>query len=114
MPIAAPIAKHMPWDDTGYRVLPAAVYMERAEKLREYSLQFLAAVEALPPNSTNRYQRDQLFRSEKSLWQSGSISENRRATLIFSLTAAQQLLFEIFCNLLAVKTPVLNEDFIGA
>lgn len=35
----------LPWDDNGYRVLPAAVYMEHAEKLREYSRQFMAAVE---------------------------------------------------------------------
>ncbi|MGE5073666.1 MAG: hypothetical protein ACM3MF_09580, partial [Anaerolineae bacterium] len=35
----------LPWDDDGYRVLPAAVYMEHTEKLREYSRQFLAAVE---------------------------------------------------------------------
>jgi hypothetical protein len=35
----------LPWDDNGYRVLPAAVYIEHAEKLREYSRQFLAAVE---------------------------------------------------------------------
>jgi hypothetical protein len=35
----------LPWDDNGYRVLPAAVYMEHTEKLREYSRQFLAAVE---------------------------------------------------------------------
>ena len=35
----------LPWDDNGYRVLPAAIYMEHAEKLREYSRQFLAAVE---------------------------------------------------------------------
>ena len=35
----------LPWDDNGYRVLPAAVYMEHTEKLREYSRQFMAAVE---------------------------------------------------------------------
>src|SRR5215472_1352380 len=34
----------LPWDDNGYRVL-AAVYMEHTEKLREYSRQFMAAVE---------------------------------------------------------------------
>lgn len=33
------------WDDNGYRVLPAAIYLEHAEKLREYSRQFAAAVE---------------------------------------------------------------------
>src|ERR1700758_464437 len=35
----------LPWDDNGYRVLPAAVYTEHTEKLREYSRQFMAAVE---------------------------------------------------------------------
>jgi len=35
----------LPWDDNGYRVLPAAVYMEHTDKLREYSRQFMAAVE---------------------------------------------------------------------
>jgi hypothetical protein len=35
----------LPWDDNGYRVLPAAVYLDHTEKLREYSRQFLAAVE---------------------------------------------------------------------
>src|SRR6516165_7807034 len=35
----------LPWDDNGYRVLPAAVYMEHTEKLREYSRQFMTAVE---------------------------------------------------------------------
>jgi len=35
----------LPWDDNGYRVLPAAVYLEHAEKLREYSRKFTAAVD---------------------------------------------------------------------
>jgi len=35
----------LPWDDCGYRVLPAAVYLEHAEKLRGYSRKFTAAVE---------------------------------------------------------------------
>jgi len=35
----------LPWDDNGYRVLPAAIYLEHTEKLREYSRQFLAAAE---------------------------------------------------------------------
>jgi hypothetical protein len=35
----------LPWDDNGYRVLPAAVYMEHTEKLRRYGQEFLAAVE---------------------------------------------------------------------
>lgn len=35
----------LPWDDNGYRVLPAAVYMEHTEKLRAYSGEFVAAVE---------------------------------------------------------------------
>src|SRR5215472_6681338 len=36
----------LPWDDDGYRVLPAAVYIEHTEKLREYSRQFLVAIAA--------------------------------------------------------------------
>ena len=40
-------------DDNGYRVLPAAVYMEHTEKLREYSRKFTAAIGILPRNSTN-------------------------------------------------------------
>ncbi|HKS76448.1 MAG TPA: hypothetical protein VJQ82_24755 [Terriglobales bacterium] len=35
----------LPWDDNGYRVLPAAVYMEHTEKLRAYSGECVAAVE---------------------------------------------------------------------
>jgi hypothetical protein len=35
----------LPWDDNGYRVLPAAVYMEHTEKLRSYDCEFMAAVE---------------------------------------------------------------------
>ena len=35
----------LPWDDNGYRVLPAAVYLEHAEKLREYSRKFTAAID---------------------------------------------------------------------
>lgn len=35
----------LPWDDNGYRVLPAAVYMEHTEKLRRYGQEFLSAVE---------------------------------------------------------------------
>jgi len=36
----------LPWDDSGYRVLPAAVYLEHAEKLRGYSRKFTASVES--------------------------------------------------------------------
>ena len=35
----------LPWDDNGYRVLPAAVYMDHTEKLREYSRKFALAVD---------------------------------------------------------------------
>jgi len=37
----------LPWDDNGYRVLPAAAYMDHTEKMRELSNQFTPAVEAL-------------------------------------------------------------------
>jgi hypothetical protein len=37
----------LPWDDNGYRVLPAAVYMEHVEKMRRLSEGFSAAVEVL-------------------------------------------------------------------
>jgi len=43
---AGTLLRDLPWDDNGYRVLPAAVYMEHTEKLREYTRQFRAAVEA--------------------------------------------------------------------
>ncbi len=36
----------LPWDDAGYRVLPAAAYLDHAAKLREYSCQFAAAADA--------------------------------------------------------------------
>ena len=36
----------LPWDDSGYRVLPAAAYLEHTAKLREYSTEYSAAVEA--------------------------------------------------------------------
>jgi hypothetical protein len=37
----------LPWDDNGYRVLPAAAYMDHTEKMRELSNKFTPAVEAL-------------------------------------------------------------------
>lgn len=37
----------LPWDDNGYRILPAAAYMDHAEKMRELSSRFEPAVEAL-------------------------------------------------------------------
>ena len=37
----------LPWDDNGYRVLPAAAYMDHTGKMRELSNQFTPAVEAL-------------------------------------------------------------------
>jgi len=36
----------LPWDDAGYRVLPAAVYLNHTAQLREYSQQFAAAADA--------------------------------------------------------------------
>ncbi len=36
----------LPWDDSGYRVLPAAAYLEHTAKLREYCVTYTAAVEA--------------------------------------------------------------------
>lgn len=37
----------LPWDDNGYRVLPAAAYMEHTEKMRALSSRFTPAVETL-------------------------------------------------------------------
>jgi len=37
----------LPWDDNGYRVLPAAAYMDHMEKMRELSNRFTPAVEAV-------------------------------------------------------------------
>lgn len=37
----------LPWDDNGYRVLPAAVYMDHVNKMRAQSNRFTVAVEAL-------------------------------------------------------------------
>jgi hypothetical protein len=37
----------LPWDDNGYRVLPAAAYMNHTEKMRALSNRFTPAVEAL-------------------------------------------------------------------
>ena len=37
----------LPWDDNGYRVLPAAAYMDHAEKMRALSNRFTPAVEDL-------------------------------------------------------------------
>ncbi|MGB7592956.1 MAG: hypothetical protein WBO19_17110, partial [Terriglobia bacterium] len=37
----------LPWDDNGYRVLPAAAYMDHTEKMRELSNKFTPAVESL-------------------------------------------------------------------
>jgi len=37
----------LPWDDNGYRVLPAAAYMDHTEKMQELSNRFTPAVEAL-------------------------------------------------------------------
>ena len=37
----------LPWDDNGYRVLPAAAYMDHTKKMRELSNRFVPAVDAL-------------------------------------------------------------------
>ncbi len=37
----------LPWDDNGYRVLPAAAYMDHTEKMRDLSSRFTPAVDAL-------------------------------------------------------------------
>jgi hypothetical protein len=37
----------LPWDDNGYRVLPAAVYMDHVRKMHAHSEQFSAAVDDL-------------------------------------------------------------------
>jgi hypothetical protein len=37
----------LPWDDNGYRVLPAAAYMDHTEKMRELSNLFAPAVDTL-------------------------------------------------------------------
>jgi len=37
----------LPWDDNGYRVLPAAAYMEHTEKMRALSNRFTPAVDTL-------------------------------------------------------------------
>jgi hypothetical protein len=37
----------LPWDDNGYRVLPAAAYMDHAEKMRTLSKRFETAVDIL-------------------------------------------------------------------
>lgn len=37
----------LPWDDNGYRVLPAAAYMDHTERMRDLSNRFSPAVETL-------------------------------------------------------------------
>src|SRR5215470_247730 len=37
----------LPWDDDGYRVLPAAAYMDHVEKMRTLAKRFEAAVDIL-------------------------------------------------------------------
>ena len=37
----------LPWDDNGYRVLPAAVYMDHVEKMHRLAAKFSKAVDAL-------------------------------------------------------------------
>src|SRR5215475_11938267 len=59
----------LPWDDNGFRVLPAAMYLEHTEKLREYSRKFTAAVEVFAAQFDqlvikSRSRLGGLFRSE--------------------------------------------------
>jgi hypothetical protein len=59
----------LPWDDNGYRVLPAAVYMEHTEMLREYAQRFMAAVEVFAAQfdqlvTDSRSRLGGLFRAE--------------------------------------------------
>jgi hypothetical protein len=59
----------LPWDDNGYRVLPAAAYMDHTEKMREMSNRFNPAVDALAREFGNlveqaRVRLGGLFRSE--------------------------------------------------
>ena len=35
------------WDDNGYRVLPAAAYMDHTERMRQLSNQFTPAIDTL-------------------------------------------------------------------
>lgn len=59
----------LPWDDVGYRLLPAAMYMEHVEKLRQHQCRFNEAVDAFV-NQFNglvalyKSQLGSLFRSE--------------------------------------------------
>lgn len=59
----------LPWDDAGYRVLPAAAYLDHAAKLREYCQKFAAAADTFA-GTFNELVRDSrvrlggLFRAE--------------------------------------------------
>lgn len=59
----------LPWDDNGYRVLPAAAYLEHAEKQRAFAEQFLAAVDVFAAKfeqlvAESRTRLGGLFRAE--------------------------------------------------
>jgi hypothetical protein len=59
----------LPWDDNGYRVFPAAVYMDHTERMRELGNQFKPAVDALAQQfeqlvAEARVRLGGLFRSE--------------------------------------------------
>lgn len=59
----------LPWDDSGYRVLPAAAYLDHTAKLREYAAAFHAAVEVFAAQfdqlvSEARVRLSGLFRPE--------------------------------------------------
>ena len=47
----------LPWDDNGYRVLPAAAYMDHTEKMRELSNQFTPAIDALARSSDSLWRK---------------------------------------------------------
>jgi hypothetical protein len=59
----------LPWDDNGYRVLPAAAYMDHTERMRQLSNQFTPAIDTLTQQfgqlvEEARVRLGGLFRSE--------------------------------------------------
>lgn len=59
----------LPWDDNGYRVLPAAVYMDHTDRMRGLSNRFATAVDALAQQFSQlvdqaRLRLGSLFRQE--------------------------------------------------
>ena len=43
----------LPWDDAGYRVLPAAAYMDHTDRLRTYAAEFGRAADAFAASSSS-------------------------------------------------------------